>query len=63
MNIQRLNEHDRATIDRIVQPAAAVAEMVQAAMKEFLHSNPCRRYIERVVHDELGRAEEDKRCL
>lgn len=64
MNMQRLNERDRATLDRVVRPAQAVAEMVQAAIDEFLYSTACRRYIESVVDEHLERlSEEDERCL
>lgn len=64
MNTQEVCARDRATLDRIVRPAQAVAEMVQAAIDEFLHSSACRRYIERVVHEQLKRlAKEDGQCL
>lgn len=57
MNTQQLCARDRATLDRIVRPAQAVAEMVQAAVDEFLCSELCRRHIAQRV------AEEDERCL
>jgi hypothetical protein len=64
MNTQRLNERDRATLDRIMRPARMLAETAQAAMDEFLRSDPCRHYIERVVREELKRlAEGDEQCL
>lgn len=64
MSTQRLNGRDRATLDRIVRPAQAMAELVRAATGEFLRSDHCRREIARVINEELERlAEEDERCL
>ena len=59
MNTQRLNERDRATLDCIMQPAAAVAETVAAAMDEFFRSDLCRSHIARVVDEELARLEQE----